>query len=107
MHARPCNSVAVLLSIAHLLYHATAGDGLLVGATGLEQTAIATQKPHISPWGAAKSAATSVAPGQPDPDLAHLADSWSRLPPTIKAGIVAMVKAVTNGDHNNKMAPGS
>jgi len=78
----------------------------VVGATGLEQSAIAMQKPHISPWGAAKSAATSVAPGQPDPDLARLADSWSRLPPSIKAGIVAMVKAVTDGDYN-KMALGS
>jgi len=64
------------------------------------------QKPHFARRGDAKSAATSVSPGQPDPDLARLADSWSRLPPSIKAGIVAMVKAVTESDHN-KIAPGS
>jgi len=77
-----------------------------VGATGPEQTAIATQKPQISCRGAARSAATSVNSGSPAPDLAYLVDSWPCLPPSIKAGIVAMVKAVTDGDYN-KIAPGS
>jgi len=79
----------------------------MVGATGLEQTAIATQKPRISCRGAAKSAATSVCSGQPDPGLARLGTYWPHLPPSIKTGIVAMVKAVTEGDQNNKMVPGS
>jgi hypothetical protein len=70
-------------------------DTNLVGATGLEQSAIATQKPHFACRGDAKSAATSARPGQPDPDLACLADSWPHLPPSIKVGIVAMVKATS------------
>jgi hypothetical protein len=81
-------------------------DTIMVGATGLEQTAITMQKPQISCRGAAKSAATSVNSGPPDPDLAYLVDSWPCLPPSIKAGIVAMVKAITEGDHSRIM-PGS
>ena len=84
-----------------------------MGATGLEQSAKTLAKPQIACKGAAKSAATSVHSSQPDvhssqpdSDLARLADSWSRLPPSVKAGIVAMVKAVTDGDYN-KIAPGS
>jgi hypothetical protein len=64
------------------------------------------QKPQIPCRGAAKSAATSVDPGQPNPDLAYLVDSWPCLPPSIKAGIVAMVKAVAEGDHS-RITPGS
>ena len=77
----------------------------MVGATGPQQFAGTLENPQVSCKGAAKSAATSVHSGPPDPDLAYLVDSWPCLPPSIKAGIVAMVKAVTEGDHN-KIAPG-
>jgi len=78
----------------------------VVGATGPEQSAKTLAKPQIACKGAAKSAATSVHSGPPDPDLAYLVDSWPCLPPSIKAGIVAMVKAVTEGDHS-RITPGS
>jgi len=34
---------------------------------------------------------------QTDPDLAAVNEAWYQLPPAIRAGIVAMVKAASNG----------
>ena len=53
-----------------------------------EQSAKTPAKPQIACKGAAKSAATSVNSGPPEPDLAYLVDSWPCLPPSIKAAIV-------------------
>jgi hypothetical protein len=32
-----------------------------------------------------------------DPDLTTVVDAWNRLPEAVRAGIVAMVRAATNG----------
>ena len=52
---------------------------------------------HAAP-GAARSAEKHVEPSLPtvpaDPDLAAVADAWSELPEPVRAGIVAMVRAI-------------
>jgi hypothetical protein len=67
----------------------------MVGATGPQQFAGTLANPQVSCKGAAKSAATFANSDHADPDLAYLVDSWSCLPPSIKAGIVAMVKVTS------------
>lgn len=79
-----------------------------MGATGLEPPANPSGNSHVpDPRGSKSgniqvgSAAPSDAPTLPatpptmpaDPDLAAVARAWPGLPPAVRAGIVAMVKA--------------
>ncbi len=59
-----------------------------------------TEHPHDSPKktpvseaGGAQSGAPAAQSTVQDPDLQQLIDAWPTLPPVVRAGIVAMVKA--------------
>jgi len=49
--------------------------------------------PHGSDACGAKSGAPRAPEGANDPDLAAVVNAWPTLPPAVKTGIVAMVKA--------------
>ena len=69
----------------------------MVGATGPQQATRILADPRVAGKSAAKSAATSANSDPSDPDLACIVDAWPGLPPNVKAGIVAMVKATSQG----------
>ena len=62
---------------------------------GSEHQGKTPEKPHVSQTGGAKSGALSPKTLPADADLAQIVAAWPTLPQTIKAGIVAMVKAST------------
>lgn len=77
-----------------------ANCGVEVGDTGLELPAKNPRKTRVHDSGGSKSGNTRgdsdpptgpVPP--PDPDLAAVVAAWPGLPPAIRAGIVAMVRA--------------
>ena len=78
-----------------------------MGAAGFEHPQNPKQETPVCVSGGAKSDAHSApsapnSPGNPptpptDPELAAIAAAWPDLPPAIRAGIVAMVKAARPG----------
>lgn len=71
-----------------------------MGRTGLEHPAKTPRKTRVHESGGANCGALSGDSGAPagpvpppDPDLAAVVAAWPGLPPAIRAGIVAMVKA--------------
>jgi hypothetical protein len=76
-----------------------------VGVTGLEHPANPKPNTPIPESGGSKSGNTGGGFGPPtppatppkptDPELAAVVAAWPDLPPAIRAGIVAMVKAAT------------
>jgi len=78
-----------------------------MGRAGLEQPRNPSGKPHPPKEGGSKSGNTGAGSGPPtppatppeptDPELAAVAAAWPGLPPALRAGIAAMVKAATGG----------
>jgi hypothetical protein len=72
-----------------------------MGDTGFELHRFPAGKPHESKAGGSNSGnkgasfgdSPAGAPVPADPDLAAVTEAWPNLPPAVRAGIVAMVKA--------------
>ncbi len=61
---------------------------------------VASRKEHsdkVLRRGSPAGAAPWQRAAQPDPHLASVINAWDRLPAAVRAGIVAMVKAVADG----------
>ncbi len=78
-----------------------------MGATGLELRRFPSENTEVPASGGSKSgnkdAPSGGSPGAvkpADPDLARVVAAWATLPPAIKAGIVALVKAATGTEGN-------
>ena len=67
-----------------------------MGATGLEPVAYSPEKTRSGGGSGAESGAESGDPAPIDADLRRLIDAWPTLPDPVRAGIIAMVKAVAN-----------
>ncbi len=66
---------------------------ITVGRTGLEHLAKTPGKTHDSKASGAESGAVADEIGPIDPDLQRIIEAWLRLPATVKASILAMIKA--------------
>jgi hypothetical protein len=72
-------------------------DGVIVRHVGLEPTenpVISGEKQQLLFTGAAKASVAVCLPVAADDDLRSIVQAWPALPAAIKAGIVAMVRAV-------------
>jgi hypothetical protein len=69
----------------------------LVGRTGREHLANSSETAQVSRAPEAKGEAVGQQNPPADPDLARVMEAWPALPPALKAGIVAMVKASAGG----------
>lgn len=61
---------------------------------GVEQSADSPENEGVAAKGGAESGALGVGSVPDDPELRAIVDAWSRLPEAIRAGIVAMIRAV-------------
>ncbi len=64
-----------------------------VGGTGLEPPPKSSGFPGYLPEGGAESGAIGAQNGPIDPELAEVVRAWPTLPPVVKGGIMAMVRA--------------
>ncbi len=60
---------------------------------GLEQPPKSSGKTAVSTIGGAKSDVIGAAGGAIDPDLQAILDAWPRLPESVRAEVLAMVRA--------------
>ena len=67
-----------------------------VAGTGFEQPLRNPENLRILGQGGAECGALDAMSVKFDPDLAVVTESWPRLPETIKAGILAMVRAINS-----------
>lgn len=70
-----------------------------MGGTGLERPSKSPGKHAVSQTRGAESGALGSEIDPDDPDLAELVTAWPVLAATIRAGIMAMVRATTGRDH--------
>ena len=80
---------AVSCGLAQLDANRSNGEGGI--RTPLENTG----KTGFSDQSGAKSGALAAREAPSDPDLAELIDAWPTLPEAIRAGILAMVRAIS------------
>jgi hypothetical protein len=82
-----------------------------MGGKGLEHPADPPRKTPIPQGGGAESGARgapeAVAGGgaADDPDLRRVVEAWPALPPAVRAGVVAMVRASAGASTANGLAP--
>lgn len=67
-----------------------------MAGTGFEHPRRTPENMRVSEQSGAECGALDARDVEIDPDLATVAEAWPRLPETIKAGILAMVRTTDN-----------
>ena len=69
-----------------------------MAGTGFETTAFSSGNTPLSETGDAKSDVNCTQSDDADPDLMAVVNAWPTLPESLKAGIVAVVRAAGKGE---------